>query len=75
MSWVVRACCARMLIVMCCGGWLSVIAGLPESFQRERQHRVTMRETSCIEHGPWLPEAYINNGITSFPHSFLAFGQ
>jgi len=34
-----------------------------------------MRETSYMEHGPLLPEAYINNGITSFPHSFLTFGQ
>lgn len=29
----------NVLVVMCCcGGWLSVIAGQPESFQRERQH-------------------------------------
>lgn len=28
----------NVLVVMCCGGWLSVIAGRPESFQRERQH-------------------------------------
>ena len=27
-----------VLVVMCCGGWLSVIDGLLESFQRERQH-------------------------------------
>ena len=28
----------NVLVVRCCGGWLSVIAGRPESFQRERQH-------------------------------------
>jgi hypothetical protein len=56
----------QMVVLCCCGGWLSVIAGRPESFlTRERHQQSDEREASCRSTGRWclplMPEPYINN--------------